>query len=124
MNIFKTNLIVTVALAGWAMACGGAALPSESLTSAKEAVSAAEAVGAKDEPQADLHLKMAQDGIIEAEKHIAENENKEAVPLLERAIADAELARELTDEAKKQRSADEALARLQTLQEGANAREN
>jgi hypothetical protein len=44
--------------------------------------------------------------------------------LLDRAIADAELARELTDEAKKQRSADEALARLQTLQEGANAREN
>ncbi len=122
MNTLETNLTLVLALAAGTVACGSAALPSESMTSAKEAVSAAEAVGAKDEPQADLHLKMAQDGIVEAEKHIADGENEEAQPLLQRAIADAELARELTSEAAKKRAAEAALARLQTLEQGAAAR--
>ncbi len=122
MNTLETNLALLVALAGGMVACGGAALPSESMTSAKEAVSAAEAVGAKDEPQADLHLKMAEDGIVEAEKRIADGKDEEAQPLLKRAIADAELARELTHEAAKKREAEAALSRLQTLEQGAEAR--
>ena len=124
MKSFKTNPILVVPCAIWAFGCGAAALPNESLTSAKEAVSAAEAVGAKDEPQADLHLKMAEDGIVEAEKLIAEKRTEEAIPRLERAIADAELARELTNEAEKQRLAEVALERLRNIEQGSETRGN
>jgi hypothetical protein len=120
----KSDLFCMALLAASLSACASAALPEPKLTSAKTSVSAAEAVGAVDEPQAALHLKMAQDAIVEAEKHIAENHEEKAIPLLERAFADAQLARELTDEAEGQRSADEATARLATLQQNTSTGEN
>lgn len=98
------------------MACGATALPQAKLTDAKTSVSAAEAVGAKDEPTAGLHLKMAQDGILEAEKLIAEKDYEQATFVLERARADGDLALALTDTAEKQRSADEALTKLHDLE--------
>jgi hypothetical protein len=124
MNHFGKNLAFSAAIAAWTLACGGAILPSESLTTAKEEVSAAEAMGARDEPQADLHLKLAEDGIVEAEALIADKRNEEAAPKLERAIADAQLARELTEKAEKKAAAETALARLETLEQGSIAQGN
>jgi hypothetical protein len=81
-------------------------------------------MGARDEPQADLHLKLAEDGIVEAEALIADKRNEEAAPKLERAIADAQLARELTEKAEKKAAAETALARLETLEQGSIAQGN
>ncbi len=118
MNTWKKRFGYGLAFTGLAsmIACGGAAVPQAQLTDAKASTSAAEAVGAKDEPQAALHLKMAQDAIVDAEKRIEAGENEQALPLLERARSDAELARAITHETKTKASADEALAKLNTLQ--------
>jgi hypothetical protein len=123
MNILQTNLVCIVALGASLNACGGTAVPEAKMTSARTSVSAAEAVGAKDEPQARLHLKMAQDSIADAEKYIADNDNEQATAMLDRAFVDAELASELTDEAVQRRSAEVALERLGALQQEINARE-
>jgi hypothetical protein len=124
MKLRITNLFGVLAVAASVAACGSTVLSEPKLTSAKTAVSAAEAVGAVDEPQAALHLKMAQDAIAEAEKHIAEGRDEQAIPLLERALADAQLAREMTAEADGRRSADAAVARLETLQRDTTNRED
>lgn len=118
MHTWKKRFGYGLALLGGTtlLACGGAAVPQAQLTDAKESTSAAEAVGARNEPQAALHLKMAEDAIVDAEKHIANGDNDHAVPLLERARSDAELARAITHESKTKASADEAIAKLTALQ--------
>jgi Domain of unknown function (DUF4398) len=115
MNKSK-KLLCGIAFGASLTACGGAAVPEAKLVSAKTSVAAAEAVGAKDEPHAQMHLKMAQDAIVKAETQIADDNNEEATALLERAVVDAELASQLTDEAVQQKAAEAALARLAILQ--------
>lgn len=101
---------------GVLMACTGTPVPQSQLTEAKMSTSAAAAVGARDEPKAALHLKMAENDIAEAEKHIAAGENEAALPPLERARADAELAQALTEMAERQEAAAVALKKLDTLE--------
>jgi hypothetical protein len=91
-------------------------VPQTQLTDAKVSTSAAQAVGARDEPQAALHLKMAEDAIVEAEKWIAAGDNDAAIPVLERARADAELAQALTHLAKREDAAKAALSRVDALE--------
>lgn len=100
---------------GCVVACGGASLPEEQLTAAKTSVSAAEAVGAKDEPSASLHLKMAQDGIDSAESAIDEKEYEKAERSLIQARYDAELAVALTRKEETRRKAEEAAAKVEKL---------
>jgi hypothetical protein len=101
---------------GLLAACTGTPVPQTQLTDAKAATSAARAVGARDEPEAALHLKMAEDAIVEAEKWIAEGENDDALPLLQRARADAQLALSLTAMAERQRAATVAIEKLEMLE--------
>ena len=118
MRTWKERFVQTLLGAGMAttLACGGAAIPQSELTEAKSSAKAAEAVGAKDEPQAALHLKMAEDAIVEAEKLIEEGENEKALPLLQRARSDAELSRAITQEAQTREAAEKALTKLGTLE--------
>jgi len=97
-------------------ACVSAPVPQTQLTDAKVATSAAEAIGARDEPQAGLHLKMAENAIVNAEKLIASGDNEPALPLLVRARADAELALGLTTMGKRQAAAELALRRVDALE--------
>jgi hypothetical protein len=122
--MLNSKLAALCALGASLSACGTTAVPEAKMTTAKTSVSAAEAVRAEDEPQAQLHLKMAQDAITAAEKQIAENQNEEAALNLERALADAELASELTNEAEMQRSSEAAVARLEALQQEINGQGN
>lgn len=96
------------------LACGGAAIPQERLTSAEAAVRAAEVGGAPDNPKAALHLKYARDQIAEAKRLIEEDENEVAATLLERAEVDAELALAL---ARVENARAEAAAALQEVRE-------
>jgi hypothetical protein len=89
-------------------ACGGAAVPQDSLTAAQADVKGAEVGGAADVPQAALHLKLAKDQIDEAQKQIKDGDNESAARTLDRAQADAELALSLSKEAKAQGDASDA----------------
>lgn len=100
--------------------CGGAVAPQAQLTDAKSAVSAAQARGAKEVPQASLYLKMARDAVATAEELIKQEEYEQAEMVLERAMKDAKLASTLTDEAEMKKKAEEELKRLESLK-NANA---
>jgi hypothetical protein len=96
-------------------ACGGAAIPQEQLTSSKSAISVAQAEGAPNEPQAALHLKLAQEQVAKAEALIADGDNEEAAQLIDRAQADADLAVALAKEARAKQQATETREQLERL---------
>lgn len=89
-------------------ACGGAAIPQDSLTAAQADVKGAEVGGAADIPKAALYLKLAKDQIETAQKQIKDGDNETAARTLDRAQADAELALSLAKEGKAQGDASEA----------------
>ena len=97
------------------IACGGAALPQEQLTSSKATISVAQAEGAPNEPKAALHLKLAQEQVAKAEALIADGDNEEAAQLIERAQADADLAVALAKEARAKTEAQETVEQLERL---------
>ena len=106
-----------VAVAGFAIACGGAAIPQDRLTAAEAAVSAAEAGGAHNVPKAQLHLKQAREAIAEAKALIADDENERADEVLKLAEVDAELSLALAREGAAKAEAQEALEQLAKIKE-------
>lgn len=73
-------------------ACGSAPQPTDRLVSAKAAMRAAKEVGAAKNPQAQLHVQLAQEELDRAQKLLEDGENEAADGMLRRATADAELA--------------------------------
>lgn len=102
-------------------ACSGTPVPQTQLTEAKVSTSAADAVGARTEPSASLHLKMAEDAIAAAEKFIADGKNAEALALLERATADAEVARTMAEAAVVEAKTIATTEKLETLRSDVGA---
>ncbi len=99
--------------------CGGSyPAPTERTATTTAAVRAATEVGGEKEPQAALHLKLAQEQLEQAKKLMADGENKRAEYVLMRADSDAELAVALArqDTAKKQ--AKVAQEEVRTLKSG------
>lgn len=88
---------------------------NERLAASEASARGAREAGAENEPQAKLHLKMAQDQIALARK-LQADKPEEAARLLERAKADAELAVGLTRAGQAQHEAQATLAQIQTLQ--------
>jgi hypothetical protein len=97
------------------VACGGAAIPQEQLTSAKAAISGAEVAGAPSEPQAALHLKLAKEQVTKAEALIKDGDNEEAARIIDRAQVDAELALALAKEATAKKEATDTMEQLDRL---------
>jgi hypothetical protein len=96
-------------------ACGGAAVPQETLTAAKASVAGAEVGGAAAEPKAALHLKLAKEQLAKAEALIADGDNEEAARVIDRAQADADLALSLAKEATAKKEATETGEQLERL---------
>jgi Domain of unknown function (DUF4398) len=90
------------------LACGGAAVPQDSLTAAQADVKGAEVGGAAENPKAALYLKYAKEQIETAQKQISDGDNALAARTLDKAQADAELALALSKQAKAQGDATEA----------------
>jgi hypothetical protein len=72
--------------------CGGGAVPTEQMASAKAAVRASHELGAATVPDARLHQQLAEEQIARARKLMEDGENDRAALVLERAQADAELS--------------------------------
>ncbi len=96
-------------------ACGSSAVTHGEVADARAAISAAEASGAAQVPQAALHIKMAEDNMAQAETQMGEGESEAAREALERASADANLARSLTTEQQVRSEADAAARRVERL---------
>ncbi len=115
MSFSTSGLLSGTCAVMFLVACGSGPLPKAEFANAKAAISAAEASGAGQVPQAALHVKMAKNGVAEAEEQMDEGENEEAKATLERASADAQLASKLTREQKIRSEANAAVQRTEQL---------
>jgi hypothetical protein len=90
MNKLITTLIAT---SGFALGCGAShPPPTQQMADAQSAARAAEELGATGEPQAQLHLKLAEEQMGKAKSAMKDEENERAELILARAKSDAELA--------------------------------
>ncbi|MFO0735853.1 MAG: DUF4398 domain-containing protein [Labilithrix sp.] len=95
----KNIVLSMIALAGLTAACGGSyPQPTERLASTEAAIRSAKELGAQNDPQAGLHVKLAEEQMQSAKALIREDENKRADLVLQRASSDAELAVMITKE--------------------------
>jgi Domain of unknown function (DUF4398) len=76
----------------FATGCGSSAFPLDKLTDAKSTVRAAQEAGAQNDPQAELHLKMANDELAASQKALNDKDNDRARWLLNQAQSDADLS--------------------------------
>jgi hypothetical protein len=110
------NKLAISVVALTAFGCASTQLPPAQQTETEAAIAAAETVGAKEQPKAELHLKLAKDQL-EAAKSLAEDGEEEQASLtLERARTDAELALALAQEVAVREEARTALQRVDQLE--------
>ena len=112
LQSFTASTCITLAFLA---ACGSSALPMDKLTDAKSTVRAAQEAGAQGSPQAQLHLKMANDELASAQKAIDEGENDRARLLINQAQADADLSLTLARGTEATEAAHAAQAKIDTL---------
>ena len=93
------RFVSTATLITLLIGCGGSSLPPAKVADTQSSISAAEAVGADQNPQAALHLKMARDQLKQAQSLVNDGKDEDAGLVLQRASADAEVAMMLTREA-------------------------
>lgn len=87
----KNIALLLIALAG--AACGGSyPQPTERLASTEAAIRSAKELGAQNDPQAALHVKLADEQVQTAKALMKDDKNKRADLVLQRASSDAELA--------------------------------
>lgn len=109
------TLVRIAAVAAFAVGCAGRQELPANYAPTRSAISAAEAVGARNEPRAALHLKMAKDQLVRAESYAREGDEHEAALMLDRARTDAELALMVTRELEAKRQAERAKRELESL---------
>lgn len=106
--LFITSGLVAACIGS--VACAGTyPVPTQRMADAQAAHRSAQELGADKNPDAQLHLKLAEEQIVKAQAAIKNEENRRADFLLVRAKADAELALALAKEQKAKREAQEAL---------------
>ena len=92
MNRLESGVIALGVSAWLGIACGGGDIPTRQIADTEASIRAAREVGAEDNPDAALQLKLARDGLARAENLNKAGEHDEARSVLEEAELDAELA--------------------------------
>jgi hypothetical protein len=113
------NVLGSSLIALFLLACGSSIPPpSDKLASAEAAARSARELGAEREPKAALHLRLATEQIDQAKKLMADNDNKRADLVLQRASSDAELAVMLAKENTARGEAEKAQERVKNVKAG------
>lgn len=115
MNKLQSFTSSTWLALAFVAACGSSALPMDKLTDVKSTVRAAQEAGAQNTPQAQLHLKMANDELASAQKAIDDGDNDRARLLINQAQADADLSLTLARGSEATQAAQAAQAKIDTL---------
>ncbi len=113
----KLSLVTVALVASLAVACGSSPPPTARYASATSSVRAAKEVGAENTPDAQLHLKMAEDELGTARRLMNDGHNDKAAWVLARSQSDAELSLALAREADARAAADQANAQLRQTTE-------
>ena len=98
----RTSLACVVGLCA-VSACSSYPKPTEHLAASMAAVRGAETAGARQVPEAELHLKLAEEQIAQAKQMMEREQNERADAMTIRAYNDARLSLSLTREAKLKR---------------------
>jgi len=93
------RVVVLLGALGSMSACASAPKPTDQMVATEAALRAAKEVGARKDPQAQLHAKLAEEQLARARELMEEGENESAERMLARARADAELALALSRKA-------------------------
>lgn len=114
----RSHILWKLSLTAAALVGCATTLPTPDQVSAPpSAISAAKEAGAQEIPQASLHLKMAEDQYGQAQRLIKDNQGERAARVLERAFVDARLALELARLEDTRHKAEDALRRVQEIQD-------
>lgn len=108
IKVFAVAVVATALVAG----CANVPLRTEASTSG---IRAAEEAGAAKVPQASLHLQLAKEELETARRLAARGEKEEAMSMLLRAEADAELAVSLSHKDAEKSEAMAAMDRVRQL---------
>jgi len=111
----KASIRVLAAGASLAAACSSNHPLPANYVPTQAQISAADAVGAHNQPRAALHLKMARDEVAQAQELARQGEDRQASLMLDRARTDAEMALMITREATARTEANQAERELQGL---------
>ncbi|MDX2053032.1 MAG: DUF4398 domain-containing protein [Polyangiaceae bacterium] len=101
------------------LGCAGAPVPTQNVADARASAAAAQAVGAEKDPQAALHLELANNNMARAERLISNDEMDAAKVALVEAKVDADLALKLATLAESRVEVAQAQERLNDLTEQA-----
>jgi hypothetical protein len=114
MTTFKTGCALII---GGAVifGCASSPPPTDRMASAVAATRGASELGAASVPQAELHVKLAQEQTARARALIEQGDNAHADLALRRAQADAELAIAIAKEDATRRQAEQAMAEVRAL---------
>ncbi len=114
MNSRASWAIVATACIG----CASYTVPSQHVTGAQTSIAAAQGGGAPADPQAALHLKLAEEQYSTAQRLMRrgdQSDARQADMLLLRAQADAQLARSLAQETAAKSQAEQTLQQIHLL---------
>lgn len=100
--------------------CASYPAPTSKMVSSEAQIRAAQQMGVAANPQAALHLQLAEEQLAKAKELMQENDNEEAEYMLMRADADAELALALARETQAKAEAEKALDEIRELQQSNN----
>lgn len=112
---YSFKMVASVASLAAITGCSSYPIPVQHMADAEGAARSASDVGAASNPQASLHLKMAQEEIANAKQLMADGDNEKADSVLVRAKADGELALGEAREQQAQQAAQQALAQIGKL---------
>lgn len=108
----KTLTLGLVAVSALAAGCASTPLPADRMGSAQASIRGAEVAGARNEPTAALHLRLAQENYDKATSLAKDGDTERAKLILQRAEADAELALLLAKENQERAEAQKMLEQM------------
>ncbi|HEY4059528.1 MAG TPA: hypothetical protein VGM39_23075 [Kofleriaceae bacterium] len=119
MHLLRSFGLAAIAAVMFA-ACASTPKPEAAMASSEGAIRGASEAGADTVPQAQLHLKLAEEQRATALAMIKDGHNGRAKYVLARSEADAELAIALARQAAAEKDAADANAKVETLEDKVN----
>jgi len=113
-SIKRAMVVVPVVLAAAIAGCASTPIPADKYSNAKAAIKSSEELGADQDPQAALHLKLAREQLAQAKECMKNGDNDSAKMVLDRAEADGEASLNIARSGKAKVEAQKTVANIQT----------